>query len=232
MRRLLIVFLIISLCTCKTKYRKPENFGNTYWLRLKDSFYLQNVKDFIPDSGIVADFFNKKPSKVFHQVKDKILDSIVEGRYYLYSWQKQDSAFTAFTIIDEGFGECFEIRLLTFGKANNLISDIVVAKFGAEPGSYEYKSESHFKANDTFLTLHTRTYSIDELTLKKLSKVVGDSIRLIQYFEKGGKINSKIIDSNFTSDRYKDKNGQVTEKMIKKIDHLRVVDLGKVDNPI
>jgi hypothetical protein len=116
----------------------------------------------------------------------------------------------------EGFGECLEIRLLVFDKLNKLISDVTVAKFGAEPGSYQYESESHFITQDTFLTRHIRTYSTDEITLEKLTKTIGDTIWMRQIINKNGTINSETIDSNLTSKYYKNKNGFVTEKMIQK----------------
>lgn len=75
-------------------------------------------------------------------------------------------------------GESIEIRLLAFDKFNKLNSNIIVAKLGGEPGSYSYKSESHFKTSETFFSLETRTYSCDELTLKKLSRIISDTLRV------------------------------------------------------
>jgi hypothetical protein len=86
---------------------------------------------------------------------------------------------------------------------------------GGEPGSYHYETKTHFKNQDTFLTIHTRTYANDELTHKKLSRVVGDTLWIQHFFDKSGKINSQTIDSSFTSDKFKNKDGFVTEKMLK-----------------
>ncbi len=211
MRILLTIILGLTMFACMTK----SNNSNNHWLNLKDSFHFQHLQDFAPDSNLVSAFFNNKLDGHFHSVHDKRLDSIFSDRYYLYSWQKQDTTVTAFTILTEGFGECLEIRLLTFDKFDQLTSDITVAKLGGEPGSYSYKTETHFKTQDTFLTIHTRTYSIDELTHKKLSRVVGDTFWVQYFIDKNGKINSQTIDSNFTSQRFKNKDGYVTEKMLK-----------------
>ena len=117
--------------------------------------------------------------------------------------------------MSENLGECLEIRLLTFDKLDKLTSDVVVAKLGGEPGSYSYGTESHFKTQDSFLTVHTRTYSVDELTHKKLSRIVVDTLWVKQYFDKTGKVVSQIIDSSMTSKRFKNKDGYVTEKMLR-----------------
>ena len=68
------------------------------------------------------------------------------------------------------------------------------------------------------MTTHTKTYANDELTLKKLSRIVGDTLWVRLYFDKSGKINSQTIDSSLTSNKFKDKDGYVTEKMLKKRD--------------
>ena len=209
MRNTITLILALSMVACKTS----SNINN-HWLALKDSFYSQNQKDFTIDSTLKANFYNNKLHRRLHSTKEKIFDSIFGSPHYLYSWQKQDTAMTAFTILSEGFGECLEIRLLTFDKLDKLTSNIIVAKLGGEPGSYSYKTESHFKTQDTFLTVHTRTYSVDELTHKKLSRIVGDTLWVRQYFDKTGKVVSQIIDSSMTSKCFKNKYGYVTEKML------------------
>jgi len=56
------------------------------------------------------------------------------------------------------------------------------------------------------------------LTQKKLSRVVGDTLWVRHFFDKSGKINSQTIDSSLTSHKFKDKDGYVTEKMLKNSD--------------
>lgn len=214
MRILLPLFCALTIFACKTQNEKTRMASNPYWLTIKDSFYFQNIKDFTPDSSLVSEFYYKKLGTKFHSTKNEILDSIIGEPYYLYSWQRQDTALTAFTVITEGFGECFEMRLLVFDKFNKLTSDITVAKLGAEPGSYEYKSQSHFQDKDTFVTMHTKTYFIDESNLNKLSRPIGDTFQVRHFFDEKGKVHSQPIDSNFTSQRFKNKDGFVTEKML------------------
>jgi len=214
MRISFTIILGLIMLACRTK----SSNNNSHWLNLKDRFHFQNLQDFKADRGLVLNFFNKTLDSSFHSIKDKQLDSIIIQPYYLYSWQRQDTTFTAFTILTEGFGECLEIRLLTFDKFDILISDIIVARLGGEPGSYSYETKTHFIHQDTFLTTHTRTYANDELTLKKLSRIVGDTLWVRHYFDKSGKINSQTIDSSLTSNKFKDKDGYVTEKMLKKRD--------------
>ena len=214
MRILFTIILGLTMFACSTK----SSNNNSHWLNLKDSFHFQNLQDFTADTGLVLNFFNKTLDSSFHSIKDKQLDSIFSQTYYLYSWQRQDTTLTAFTILTEGFGECLEIRLLTFDKFDKLISDIIVAKFGGEPGSYSYETKTHFKNQDTFLTTHTRTYANDELTQKKLSRIVGDTLWVRHIFNKSGEIKSQTTDSSLTSHKFKNKDGCVTERMLKNAD--------------
>lgn len=214
MRILFTIILGLTMFACSTK----SSNNNSHWLNLKDSFHFQNLQDFTADTGLVLNFFNKTLDSSFHSIKDKQLDSIFSQTYYLYSWQRQNTTLTAFTILTEGFGECLEIRLLTFDKFDKLISDIIVAKFGGEPGSYSYETKTHFKNQDTFLTTHTRTYANDELTQKKLSRIVGDTLWVRHIFNKSGEIKSQITDSSLTSHKFKNKDGCVTERMLKNAD--------------
>lgn len=209
MRISIILIFLIALFSCNNK----KNNRN-HWIAIKDSFYTQRLNDFIVDIKLSTDFYNRLNDKA-HSFKDKILDSLFHQPVYLYSWHKQDSTGTVFSIVTEGMGESIEVKLLSFDKNDKLISNIILAKKGGEIGSYSYESRSHFISLDTFVTLHTRVYRHDELTLKRLSRIIGDTLKYVNTIGKDGIVTSKIIDSIITSQKFKNKNGFVTEEMIK-----------------
>jgi len=188
------------------------------WESMADDFHYKNLTEFSLDTSLLNSYYGRqKVYDDFIKPKDRTLDDILLTKhYYLYSWQQYDTCFTAFTLLKEGRGEALEMHYLIFNGLNKLVSDVVVAKHGGEPGGYQYETKSYLKSKDTIISTEERTFFVDQKTLKQLSQPVGDTVHFKQIISNNGTIQIETIDSIFISQNFVDEDGWITQKMIDK----------------
>jgi len=168
------IFLICILHSCSSE-RKPQLAETNYWESLKDSFATKNLESFVVDSQLQSSYNN------FHRAKNRLIDSVIGygSPSYLYSWQKSDSGFNAFTtFVDDGeLGK--RIIYFIFDSKDRLRSATQVAYLGGE-GGIRYETRSRFiEKNTLYKTIAATTqwdFSLADPWSHPLSKSKGDSI--------------------------------------------------------
>ena len=179
----LLMALILFSCSNK---RKPLLTETSYWEKLKDSFATKNLESFVVDAQLEASYKN------FRRVNNRIIDSAIGyGTPYLYSWQKRDSGFVAFTTFVDAGELGGRIFFFIFDNKDSLRSATQVANKGGE-GGVIYETQSRFTAKDTLYKTSAASTQWDlsrsEPWLHRLEKSKGDSTFYHLTVLKGGKV--------------------------------------------
>jgi hypothetical protein len=216
MRFLKTLILLTALISCNSSNDTIKS--NLHWVTIVDSFPFKDLKQFSLDTSLLNSYYRReKVYQDFLKPKDLILDSILlTQQYYLYSWQQHDPSFTAFTVLKEGLGEALEMHYLIFNKSNHLVSDLLVANHGGEPGGHQYETKSYLKSKDTIISIKTRTFFVDQKTLEPLTQPVGDTVLFKQIIGNSGVVYQETIDSILTTQNFIDNDGWVTQNMVDK----------------
>jgi hypothetical protein len=136
----------------------------------KLNFSVSDQRSFVIDSLLV------KSIKSYPEVKYSILkNTLGKGKYYLYSWQNEDSIKDEFTIIhDETLYELgFSVYYFVTNKKGEIISHTIVAGKASEGGKL-YEVYTKVINSNTLLRTEAITEKNSTESLKK-NRLLGDT---------------------------------------------------------
>lgn len=185
-----VVVLALIFVGCKEKTAEAPSF----WEAKKDSFPMQNLKDFVSDSTLSANYKN------FPTAISATIDSLYSNpKAYLYSWQERDPSKNEFTVVVDDGEHGNKIYYLIFSKEDSLISSTQIAGKGSE-GGYWFEIRSHFIAADTLSQIGAITKWLDFETFKPMNDSKGDSTFSYLIFDRLGQVKEIEVSRKFELD--------------------------------
>jgi hypothetical protein len=172
----------------------------SFWETQKTNFKYQNKKEFVSDSLLWADF----NANNFKKLKHSMLDSVIGGPGYLYSWLDRDTTKTEFTIIKDDGELGLKLFYFILDKEDSLLSWTQIGGKGSE-GGYWFETRSKFISHDTLLNIGAITQWLDFDKKQKLEKTKGDTTFSYLTIDSNGKVTEKVFkevkDLNFGNEQ-------------------------------
>lgn len=133
-----------------------------------------------------------------------MLDSVIGGPGYLYSWLDRDTTKTEFTIIKDDGELGLKIFYFILDKGDSLLSWTQIGGKGSE-GGYWFETRSEFISHDTLLNIGAITQWLDFDKKQKLEKTKGDTTFSYLTIDSNGKVTEKVFkevkDLNFENEQ-------------------------------
>ncbi len=186
MRLIVFILVLLSVLGCRHTEKTPQS----YWEGQKEKFQHKNLKEFVLDSTLLANF------RTYQRIIGKAISLSDHDDYYLYSWQERDSSKNEFTVIADAGEHGVKIYYLIFNKSDSLLSSNQISGLGHE-GGYSFEVNSRFISDDTISQIGAISELFNEKGKIAKEKILGDTTFYQICIDEQGNMKSNVIKEVF-----------------------------------